>query len=65
MAKQADEPGRIREREAADVTRRHRTDRARAAQDVADRNRKAHEAAVKRRKERYALQQELKRGLSF
>jgi hypothetical protein len=65
MTDQADEPGRISDREATDVVRRHQADRERAAKDVAERNHKAHEVAVKRRKERDALREDLKRGLSF
>jgi hypothetical protein len=56
---------RISDREAADVTRRHEEARQVAAKEVAQRNRKAHEAAVKVRRERDALREGLKRGLSF
>ena len=55
----------ISDRDAAAVTRRHEDDRQRAADDVAERNRKAHEAAVRNRVERDAVREDLKRGLSF
>jgi len=53
------------DRDAANVARRHEDERKRAADDVADRNRKAHEAAVRSRTERDILREDLKRGLSF
>jgi hypothetical protein len=62
---QSDETDRITRREAVEQTRRHEEARERAAKDVADRNNKAHEAAVKARKERDVLREGLKRGLSF
>jgi len=60
-----DEASRMSDRDAANVARRHEDERKRAADDVADRNRKAHEAAVRSRAERDILREDLKRGLSF
>ena len=65
MTDQVSEPQRMSDREAAEMSRRHEANREQAAKDVADRNRKAHEAAVKLRKERDALREGLKRGLQF
>jgi hypothetical protein len=65
MTDQGSEPQRISDREAAETSRRHESDREQAAKNVAERNRKAHEAAVKLRKERDALREGLKRGLQF
>jgi hypothetical protein len=65
MTTPSDDAARISDREAADITRRHSDERERAAKDVAERNRKAHEEAVKRRRNRDAVREDLKRGLSF
>ena len=55
----------VSDREAADVTRRHHDERQRAIKEIAERNRKAHEAAVKRRQVRDAIREALRRDLSF
>jgi hypothetical protein len=65
MTDPSDEAPRMSNREAADITRSHEEERQRAAKDVADRNKKAHEVAVERRKGRDAMREDLKRGLSF
>jgi hypothetical protein len=65
MTDSSDQRATISDRGAAEVTRRHEEERQRAAKEVADRNRKAHEAAVKKRRERDAVREDLKRGLSF
>jgi hypothetical protein len=65
MTDASDESQAISDRQAAEITRRHEDERERAAKQVAERNRKAHEAAVKKRHERDAVREDLKRGLSF
>lgn len=65
MTNASDQLPTISDRGAAEVTRRHEEERQRAAKEVAERNLKAHKAAVKKRQERDAVREELKRGLSF
>ena len=55
----------VSDRDAADVSRRHEEERGRAVKEVAERNRKAHEAAVLRRRERDAVRDAMRQGLSF
>jgi hypothetical protein len=65
MTDPSDEASRMSNREAADITRSHEEARQRAIKEVAERNRKAHEAAVEARKGRDAMREDLKRGLQF
>jgi hypothetical protein len=64
MAKLSNDEQAVR-RDAAAETKRHEDARAKAARDVADRNRKAHEAAVQSRAKRDQLREDLKDGLEF
>jgi hypothetical protein len=52
-------------RDAVASTRGHEEARQKAAREVADRNRKAHEKAVVARKARDAMREDLKTGLDF
>jgi hypothetical protein len=65
MTKQPVQAGSIRGRDLDDVTRRHEEARELAAKAVASRNREAHEAALKARKHRDALREDMYRDLSF
>jgi hypothetical protein len=64
MPKASDEEQNQR-REAAAATRSHEEARQKAIREVTDRNRKAHEKAVKSRKKRDAMRESLKDGLEF
>ena len=65
MQHASDEASIVSDREAADVTLRHQDERQRAVREIAERNRKAHEAAVKRRQERDAVREAMRQDLSF
>src|SRR4051794_41875895 len=63
MTDQPQAAERISDREAAEVTRRHEDERQRAAKEVADRNRKAHDVAAESPKSRAGPRGGRKKGL--
>ncbi len=59
------EPAGIDHAEATRVTREHEKARQRAIDDTAERNRKAHEAAKKDRRDDERFRRELRKGLDY